>query len=230
MVTVDELKTYYADLLIQQYRGLTRARAMVAYLASLPIADLLPLKVRDAFNMDTAEGVQLDDIGILAGVVRSYGDITLDDDDFRILIRLAQITNSNGSSTYDIQKVMNQYFAGKIFFTDYQTMRVGYFITSATFSENLSQIAVRQGLLPYPMAVERSSIIYALTLDAFFGFRTYAAPSFNNSPMNDYADYQIVWPWLRYTYALTPENQTNYFMLTEGGELLSTEEDGGIYL
>ena len=229
-MSTEDLKEYYADLLIQQYRGLPRAREHVKFLAGLPVSDELPVAVRDAFGLETAIGVQLDVVGKYAGVVRTFGDITLDDDDFRVLIKLAQFTNSNGSSTFDIQSVMNQYFAGKIFFIDYTHMRVGYFITLDTFSEDLAQVAILQDLLPYPMAVERAATIFAPTLDNFFGFRTYAAPNPNNTPMNSYGDYNITWPWLRYTYALTPENQINYFMLTEDGELLSTEEDGGIYL
>lgn len=229
-MTNDELKEYYANLLILQYRGKPKAYATAKFLSGIGIADQLPAQIRDAFDIESAEGVQLNVIGQIVGVKRTIANITLSDDDFRILIKFAIITNSNGSSTYDIQQLIHSYFPDQIYFFDYQTMRVSYFIDSQNWSEDLAQVAILQDLLPYPMAVERSSIIYAPVLNTFFGFRTYESEGYNNSPFNTYDDYQIDWPWLTYEYSLTPNEQHTSFLLLDDDTLLDIGDGGGLIL
>ena len=77
----------------------------------------LPLAVQNGYNLtgdDTAIGDQLDVIGKYAGVSRSgqgfSTNITLDDADFLQLIRAAIVQNSSGSSLYDIQALIAEFF------------------------------------------------------------------------------------------------------------------------
>jgi hypothetical protein len=222
-MTTEELKQYYADLLILQYKGKPKASAHIKQLVDMVIADQIPKAVESAFDLDNAVGVQLEVIGKYAGVRKSDSPVDLTDPEFRQIVRLAIIQNSNGSSTFDIQTLINLYFENQIYFFDYQTMRVSYYIDTDFWSEALIRAAVGMNLLPYPMALQRSSNIYADTgtLTSFYGFRTYGAEAYNASPMNDYADYQSDYPWLNYSYAVIPSISR---LTTEGGDTLTTED------
>lgn len=222
-MTTDELKQYYADLLILQYKGKPKASAHIKHLVSMVIADQLPKSVESAFDLDNAIGAQLDVIGKYAGVRKSDSPVDLSNAEFRQIIRLAIIQNSNGSSTFDIQNLINLYFENQIYFFDYQTMRVSYYIDTDFWSEALIRAAVGMRLLPYPMALQRSSNIYADTdtLQSFYGFRTYGAEAYNASPMNDYDSYEMDYPWLNYSYAVIPSIAR---LTTESGSTLTTED------
>lgn len=190
-----------------QYKGLARASAHIAALVRMPIMDQLPNQVQDAFTIGTAVGVQLDTLGKYAGVIRTgfgpAGPITLDDNDFTALIQVAIIRNNAGSSLATIQDLLHTYFENQIFVFDYANMRMSYYINSSLGSLNLAIMFVTQGLLPKPMGVQLASVIYAPNIDSFFGFRTYthAAPT-TVRPFNDYAAYQMNWPWLTYADAI----------------------------
>ncbi len=171
---------------------------------------ILPLAVQNGFNLTGSEiavGAQLDVLGKYAGVSRSglgfTQNITLDDDDFLSLIQMAIAKNSAGSSLYEIQALMHQFFPDQILIFDYQNMRMSYLISTAVGSQDLIQLFVTEGLLPAPMAVQVALIIYAPIITDFFGFRTYDAAAYNSSPFNTYADYQMDWPWLSYTNAIS---------------------------
>lgn len=61
----------YADLLLAQYVNAPRARKTVSLLAYRAICDLVQFDVENAFNIDTAVGVQLDVIGQYIGLSRN---------------------------------------------------------------------------------------------------------------------------------------------------------------
>ena len=69
-MTTDELKKYYTDLLIIQYKGLPKARATISALAGEAVADSIMTQVRDCWNLETAVGAQLDIIGRIWGLTR----------------------------------------------------------------------------------------------------------------------------------------------------------------
>lgn len=223
-MTTSELKTYYSDLLIMQYKNKEKAKTTVEHLVSMSILDQLPASVRDGFSIEDAVGEQLDVIGKVVGVRRTND---LSDADFKILIRLKVVINNSESTTYEIQEFLNEYFDEQVYFFDHQTMRVGYFIDTNLWSEELSLSALQQDVLPYPMSVERSSTIFAdtETLKIFYGFRTYGSESYNSSPMNDYGSYEESFPWLGNSYSEIPE-----ILKTEGGDTLTTEDGEVIVL
>lgn len=68
--TVDDLITYYQNLLIIQYKTLNNASLNIAALATEVIADLIYTTVQDAFNVETAIGAQLDILGTYVGAHR----------------------------------------------------------------------------------------------------------------------------------------------------------------
>lgn len=195
MTTVADIRDYYAGLLIIQYRSKSNASAQVRAMATLLAVDLLPLSVQNAFDLDTAEGVQLDNLGQYAGVSRVgfdfSGPVVLGDTDFRNLIRLAIIQNNSGSSLSDIQALLQIYFADVLFVFDHLFMRMSYFLDSNEISTELAEFWVRQGSLPKPMGVQLSALIVVPTIDNWFGFRTYAAPPYNTHGFNVYSQYDL---------------------------------------
>lgn len=59
---IENIKKYYADLLILQYRQKPNARAMIQLGVDLYLPECA-LQLQDVLNIDTAEGAQLDVIG-----------------------------------------------------------------------------------------------------------------------------------------------------------------------
>ena len=204
MATVEELKDYYRDLLILQYRNKTKARGTIGVLAELAIMDKLPLEVKDGFDIDTAEGVQLDILGKWVGIDRySYGTFSTSDDDFRQGIKLAAIKNNSSSDLYSIQNLLIGFFPNKeILVFDYLGMRMSYFIDQNLLSEDFAKLIVSQGILIRPMGVELSVTIHSENIDRFYGMRTYITSSPNITFFNSYTDYTTDTPWLSYDDAL----------------------------
>jgi len=227
-----QLIAYYVNLLIIQYKGKPKAEATIAALADLALDDMIALDVRDAYELGQAVGAQLDVIGKYAGVSRTgytfFGQVTLNDDEFTTLIQLAILKNSAGSSLYDIQVLLNIYFPTTIFVFDYKQMRMSYFLSSDLASSNLAQMFIVQQLLPVPMGVRLSSLIYFPVLDQFFGFRSYTAEAHNATPFNTYDDYQLAWPWLSYSYAIDSGTSFDESLKTESGDDRIVQEDGSL--
>jgi hypothetical protein len=73
-MSIDNISTYYADLLLAQYRDQPRARATIRLLAKQALADMITDQVNAAFDIDTAVGTQLDVIGKYVGLSRMVGD------------------------------------------------------------------------------------------------------------------------------------------------------------
>lgn len=205
-MTDDELKTYYANLLIIQYIGKSKARDTIKAQVEPIIMNQLPVTVQNSFNLETAAGVQLDVLGKYAGVSRNgydfSGPITLDDSDFRSLIKLAIVKNGTGSSLADIQNLLFIFFPGSFLVFDYKNMHMSYIFDSAFGSRPLAEMFVRNGLLPKPMGVLLGALIYAPNITNFFGFRTYELPGFNVTGFNHYDGYTTDTPWLKYSDAI----------------------------
>lgn len=190
-MTVDQLGEYYANLLIIQYRGKENARATVKALAELAVADNLVLDIQNAFDLDSAIGVQLDVVGKYAGVSRYGNDfsgpVTLDDDDFLQIIKIAIVENTSKSSLAVIQELLHTYFDGILYVFDYTTMRMSYFFDSDAVSSSLAQFFVMAGSLPRPMGVQLGMTAYLPSIDDFFGFAdgmgvNYNTTGFSNAP------------------------------------------------
>jgi hypothetical protein len=65
--------SYYCDLLLLQYKWQIRARANIAIYSKQAVGDLVIQDIDDAFNINTAIGVQLDTLGKYVGVPRNSG-------------------------------------------------------------------------------------------------------------------------------------------------------------
>ena len=206
-MTTSDLVKYYANLLILEYLGKPKAYATIETIIEPAIMDQLPVVIQDGFNIDTAVGVQLDIAGKYAGVTRYgfdfSGAITLNDDDFRVLIKMVIIENTTGSSLYDIQKFFNVFFPGSFQVFDYKNMHMSYFLDSSVISNQLAQLFVKQHRLPKPMGVQLGALVYAPTINNFFGYVTYDnAVPYNSVGFGSYGSYVTTNPWLSYVNAV----------------------------
>ena len=68
---MEELLKYYPNLLEIQYHGGKKAKATIETMVKLLWANQLLKQIRDSFDVDTAEGKQLDVIGLWVGVDRT---------------------------------------------------------------------------------------------------------------------------------------------------------------
>lgn len=206
-MNVEALQTYYANLLIMQYRGKPKASAEIKSLVYPVIMNQLPAKIQEAFNLDSAVGRQLDTLGKYAGVVRTAnfasGPVPLTDDDFRTLIKMAILTNNSDGTLQNIELLLSVFFPGEIYVTDFQNMRLSYLISSTVGSQTLAKFFIAEGLLPKPMGVHLAQTIYVPNPNNLFGFRTYQAPAANASPFNSVQNYHLNYPWLSYAQAIT---------------------------
>ena len=87
-----QLIEYYQDLLIVQYHDKPKAKAMIKAEIEETLANLLDIQVRDAFDVDTAVGVQLDIIGKWVGVDRIFKGQMFDNQAWFSLIRYNEPT------------------------------------------------------------------------------------------------------------------------------------------
>lgn len=222
-----EIAIYYSDLLIYQYRDKPKAVATVTAFVEMLVSGQLPLAVQNAFDINTAVGKQLDVIGKYAGVTRDgysfTGPMTLDDEDYRKILKLKIIKNNSGSSLYEIKNLLAIYFAGQIRVFDYKDMSMSYYVNSSFGSRQLVEFFIKKDLLPSPMAVGVGATIFDPNLK-FFSFRTYYAES-KGYPFNTYTDYNETWPWLTYKYALESGSQITQNLLTQDGQNLLTQSD-----
>lgn len=202
-MTTQEIIDYYANLLILQYLGKPKAYATIQTSVEPFIMDQLPVAVQDAYDIQTAVGVQLDVIGKYVGVSRRgfgfHGPVTLTDADYRVLITLVIAQNNSGSSLAQIQSLVAGAFPGQIFIFDNQLMDLTYVILDGLGTSSLLQMIATGNFLPVPMAVGSSVTIVMEGHDPFFGFRTYEAPDPTVSPFNTYSSYSLTAPWLSYS-------------------------------
>lgn len=201
-MTNEEIRTYYADLLILQYKGKPKAYATIKLLVDLMVMNQLPLQIMNGFNLDTAVGVQLDVLGKYAGIGRRVliftGPVTLSDDDYRLLIKIKIVQNNSGSSTKDIVESLFMFFGNDLKMFDYASMSIDYFLSSSAVGTQLAQAFVRQGLLPKPMGVQLGSVIYIPSVENVFAFHTYESSYSYTSGFNTYSSYATDHHWLSY--------------------------------
>lgn len=75
MTDREDVKKYYKNLLILQYRNKPKARATIGLGADIYMGDGVVLQLLNILDIDTAEGAQLDIIGKILGVNRTIQGI-----------------------------------------------------------------------------------------------------------------------------------------------------------
>lgn len=75
---INDVKKYYADLLILQYHSKPKARNTIMLGADIYMADGLIFQLQDILDIDTAIGAQLDLIGKILGCPRNVQGLLID--------------------------------------------------------------------------------------------------------------------------------------------------------
>lgn len=179
-----DIKDYYANLLIIQYRNLPNARGTIESLVGESYADGISLDVLNAFDLETAVGQQLDILGKYIGLSRQVNiflpnqTTRLNDDDYRTLLKLKLITNNGRASTGEIKKSLYELFPDTIRVYDNRDMSYTYFVSDTL--QDLMTVIVSERLLPLPMSVDYRLIFVSKDVTKFFGFSNYTG--INNNP------------------------------------------------
>ena len=205
-MSVDTIVQHYKDYLILQYRNLDTAKSTIDAFVRPVVMDLLPQSVQDAFDLDTCIGAQMDIIGKYAGAERllriDTGYTTLSDDDYRTLIKVNIVKNNLGSSFSDIQNFIKDQLSGILIAFDHQNMTMSFYLNSTYMSLVLATAMLRNDILPKPMGVSYSSIIYLASLENIFGMVFYGNTSLGVVGFNDYTNYDNTTQFLKYEDAI----------------------------
>lgn len=186
----DNLQEYYADLLILQYKTLPKARETIKALVKEAVADGILLDVINGFNLDSAVGVQLDTLGKYIGLNRqvkvNIGDTDtniLTDEQYRLLLKLKLISNTNFSSTSQIRAALYELFPNDIRLFDNRTMLYEYELS--TLWNDLVNVIIAEQLLPLPMGIGYNITVVPDLLE-LYGY--YGYDGLNDNP-NGYSSY-----------------------------------------
>lgn len=167
-----DLIEYYRDLLIIQYSVLEKAPDHIrALIDVIMIYDLIQ-DVKNAYDIETAVGVQLDVIGKYLGIDRNVpvSPFVLSDTDYRFYQKLKVIQNNSNHSTKSIVELVFQIFGTNLLFYDRYNMTIAYVFPES--QKTLVDLARDIGLLPKPAAVGLS-LTYTTDITNIFGYRKY---------------------------------------------------------
>lgn len=164
--------SYYSNLLIMQYHNKPKAKATIETTVGLLPDDLI-MEVINGFDIETAVGKQLDILGEYVGVDRYYlvdnQAQLLDDEDYRILIKLKAISNTSDLSHKSLEEALYNFFGNTVRMDSDGNMEMTYFVPKN--KTPIIQAAIQKEVLPRPMGVRCS---YIIEYDKrFFGFCTY---------------------------------------------------------
>lgn len=190
MSTSQEIQEYYADLLILQYKTQPKARATIKALIKELYGSGSLLALVNGYGLDTAVGKQLDILGKYIGLNRkvkvnigSSDTNILTDDQYRILLKLKLIQNTNFSSTSQIRAALYELFPNDIRLFDTRTMIYEYELS--TLFNDLVNVIIAEELLPLPMGVGYNITVVPdlLQLYGYYGY-----DGLNDNP-NGYSSY-----------------------------------------
>ena len=188
-MTEQEYKDYYSDLLILQYKTKPKARATVGALVSQSPQEL-PKTIINSYSLENASGIALDILGKYIGLKRQVRELigntqtnVLNDDQYRVLLKLKLIKNTNFSSTSQLRTALYNEFPTSIRLYDNRNMTYDYQLSS--FWNDLINVIVAEDLLPVPMGIGYTATIVPNLLE-LYGYSDYGG--LNDNP-NGYSDY-----------------------------------------
>jgi len=132
---------------------------------------------------------------------RSYKEskqslFTLNDEEYRLILKLKIIQNNTIPSVKNIDEVMSIFFGDNVIFTDRQNMSISYIFNKGL--ARLITIAVSEGLLPRPSGVGLS-VAYTRDITSIFAYSSYGgdAPTFAIG-YSEYGDTEFEGGWSYY--------------------------------
>lgn len=119
----------------------------------------------------------------------SYKDLLslnnqLDDDDYRVLIKLKIVQNNINNSRKQIDDDLFKFFGNSIYASSRGNMKMTYFIPSTLTA--LIKVAIQKGVLPRPLGVRLDYLIPVRK--NYFGFATYNGYPSNITGFSTYSE------------------------------------------
>lgn len=162
--------TRYSKLLIIQFQQLKAIQTINLYCnCILQLIEVLK-KYIDAYDIEKAEGKQLDCLGQLIGLERFYfKNVLISDDTYRTLLKLTISYNYNVNTDYSLKKSLKDYFDNKVILLDNRDMSFDYIFNSDNEEFN-ALIKENDYLIPRPAGVFIRLIIKKDEDKKFFGY------------------------------------------------------------
>lgn len=163
---------YYLNLVTSQYRNSPKFLAWLRFLLQkLQDISQCQIQMSQAFDVDNAQGVQLDVLGSIVGASRTVGfqpsggvSPVLNDATYRLLIKAVAAQNTWDGTIDGLQSVWENLFPeGTITIGDNQNMTATIFLTG-TFTSIQKDLIVNGYIVPRPQAVRYQ---YVFNLPAF---------------------------------------------------------------
>lgn len=154
----DIIKTYQ-DKLIYQFNTEYNRDILGEFLSTLvdPVM-IFDAQPYNAFNLNTAVGKQLDVIGERVVIDRFYSLGSLNDNDFRNLIKLKIIKNNTLNHSFgQISDFLFGFFNSDIIPFTENKMDINYIIKTSL--ETLAKVAIEKDILPRPSGVDLNYVI-----------------------------------------------------------------------
>ncbi len=167
-----ELIAYYVNLLIIQYANLPRATGHIDAIIDANMIYDLVIAVGNAYDIDTAVGVQLDVLGAYIGVSRIATGTPLSDSDYRAILSVTIAKNNGNASLKSLDDIAEAAFTIPYLFFDTLDMILWYVFETA--DQSAVEDAIALGLLPKPAAVGLS-VGFTADIDIIFGYGDYDA-------------------------------------------------------
>ena len=168
---VEDVKEYYASLLILQYRNKPKARETIKLGAELFLGDGLVFQLQDILDVDKAVGDWLDLIGKLVGAPRNVPNMgLLDDDNYRLLIKFKIAYNVMRASNKDMDDALFSLFGTQILLNNNQDLSITYIVNEDI--EDAIKAALILGYLTSPAGIEFAHIIQVPDTLKIFGFNS----------------------------------------------------------
>ena len=179
-------KTYYSNLLIKQFFKKNKAKRTIELLVedNIDLYNNVISKMSNAFNIDTAEGKQLDIIGSWYGISRYFDNVELkqespdyplnraDDETYRKIIKFVLIKYFSLNSIKSTSEATFNFLKKDIIFINGYNMNISYIVFNEESNSNLIEIIKNNvDLLPAPAGV-RVNYIIKIKNKAMFGFST----------------------------------------------------------
>lgn len=170
-------KETYLELLSVRNSQRVKFHDLSDAVLSLPTATGTAVESFDtAFDIENATGVQLDIIGALVGATRllnyapATGDRLMDDDEFRVVIRLTIAKNGWDGTFGSIQETYDEIFSKSVTFsyTDGQDMSLVIDVYGAIGTREI-EILENSGLLLMPVGVSHTVRISSEKVDVNMG-------------------------------------------------------------
>lgn len=142
--------------------------------------------VRDYFNMDVYTAPITDAFGFrstadltinASAAVQNYNAmmsaIDLEDDEYRLLLKLKTLLNMAPNCAFDIVANLNASFPGQLVLWDHKNMSISYTVIPEI--SRIVGIAYREGLLPKPMGVLISGVFEVADHDLIWSLTSYTS-------------------------------------------------------